>query len=139
MLLRRTLGWLAAVIGGSLLLVASIWQLADTQPGRDFLVGQLFRIAPATGLRVEAERITGSIYGEMTIEGLELRDLEGVFLTAPEVRLAWRPAPFFRERRLVIDNLAAAEVDLARRPVLRRTGGPLLPDLRIELNRLRID
>ena len=37
------------------------------------------------------DRIDGSIYGRMTLVGLEVRDPKGAFLTAPAVTVDWRP------------------------------------------------
>src|SRR5205085_10514505 len=59
-LARRVLRWLAiALLGLTLLLVAAVAWL-NTSSGRQFIVGRIARVAPASGLTVEVGRIDGS-------------------------------------------------------------------------------
>ena len=134
MRLRRILGWTAAIPLVLLLLAALAWYAADTQPGRDLLVRQLALVQPKSGLRISADRLTGSLYGELVIENLTLRDPDGVFLTSPRVLLDWDYRQLIFRRHLDVKDLQAPRVTLHRRPRLNEgAGGPLLPDLRISI------
>lgn len=135
--LQRIVRWSALLIGLPLLLLIAGTQLLNTQTGRDLLVRQLANIAPASGLRVRAERITGSIYGEMEIEGLTLYDRRGAFLTAPHLTIDWRPRPLLAERRIAISRLAADRATVLRRPELNATGAAW-PDIRLDLSEVDI-
>lgn len=124
---------LAAVLGLALLGL-------DTQPGRRLIADQLSRLQLASGLGFRIGRIDGSIYGAMVLRDVRVRDATGVFATAQEIRLDWRPFAY-ANNRIDIRSLTSPEVRLARLPQLKPSGdpnAPLLPDLNIDIARLEV-
>src|SRR3546814_14710628 len=55
------------------------------------LVNQIGAYTTATGLNVQVGRFEGSIYGRMVVRDVRVRDPKGVFLTAPQLAIDWRP------------------------------------------------
>ena len=116
---------------------ALVW--LDQPSGQRFLLSQLYRFKPVSGLTVGADRIEGSIYGRMRIFGLRLSDPKGVFLTAPVIDLDWRPRDFIGNT-LTVHSAEADIVRLARIPQFNPTPDEkFLPDFDIYVGKLRID
>lgn len=137
---RRILLWVGGAITALLALVVIIVLGLNTSPGKRFLLGQLAGFTTASGLNYRAADIDGSIYGRMTIMGLEIRDLDGVLVTSPAVVVDWSPAALFDGGRISLAEAGADTVRLLRRPNLRPSDPdePLLPDLDIDIDRLRV-
>ncbi|MFQ3596304.1 MAG: translocation/assembly module TamB, partial [Sphingomonadaceae bacterium] len=135
--------WVAAAILGllGLLVAALLWFLSETPAGRGIVVSRLLPlVTPQSGLRIEAERIDGSLFAQATLVGVTLVDLDGPFATAPEVQLDWSAAALLR-RHVRIRALVIPEASLARTPRLNPADpdDPLLPDIRLTLDRLQVD
>ncbi|MET3710132.1 translocation and assembly module TamB [Sphingomonas trueperi] len=112
----------------------------DTQPGRRLIADQLARLKLESGLGFRIGRIDGSIYGGMVLRDVRVSDTKGVFATAQEIRLDWRPLSYLKNR-IDIRNLESPEIRLARLPELKPSGdpnAPLLPDLNIDIARLNV-
>lgn len=112
----------------------------DTQPGRRLIADQLARLKLDSGLGFRIGRIDGSIYGGMVLRDVRVSDTKGVFATAQEIRLDWRPLSYLKNR-IDIRNLESPEIRLARLPALKPSGdpnAPLLPDLNIDIARLSV-
>ncbi|WP_333572155.1 translocation/assembly module TamB domain-containing protein [Sphingomonas sp.] len=136
----KIVGWIAV----GLVSIAALAGLAvlglDTQPGRRLIVDQLARLKLESGLGFRIGRIDGSIYGGMILRDVRVSDTKGVFATAQEIRLDWRPLSYLKNR-IDIRNLESPEVRLARLPELKPSGdpnAPLLPDLNIDVARLNV-
>lgn len=136
----KIVGWIAV----GLVSIAALAGLAvlglDTQPGRRLIVDQLARLKLASGLGFRIGRIDGSIYGGMILRDVRVSDTKGVFATAQEIRLGWRPLSYLKNR-IDIRNLESPEIRLARLPELKPSGdpdAPLLPDLNIDVARLNV-
>lgn len=140
---RRGWGWrkylLAAVLG--LLGIVALGVLVLNSPiGHRFVVEQIARYAPASGLRISIGRIDGSLYGKAMLKDVVLSDPKGRFLQVPEAELDWRPFNWFTSgldvRRLVL-----------RRGVLLRQwelrpgdpDAPILPNFDIRIDHLELD
>ncbi|MEO0499982.1 MAG: hypothetical protein AAF205_05405, partial [Pseudomonadota bacterium] len=134
----RFLAWNIGILAAAALLLALGARLIDTQMGRDLLVRQFSGLTLDNGLRIEARRVEGSLYGDLTIRDLTLSDPEGVFLTVPAVRLIWSPRAWLREDRLDVELLEAASADVSRLPRLKAGDGPLLPDFAMEIDAVRL-
>ena len=133
---RRLLRWGFGAVGLILALVLAAAVLLDTSPGHRFLVDRILAIRPSSGLRISVDRIDGSLYGRAQIRGLRLYDTRGLFFTAPQITLDWRPSRWLLQR-LSIYELASDDATLARLPVLRPgKPGPLLPKYDIYVRRL---
>lgn len=126
----------AVVLLAALAYGALVW--LDQPSGQRFLLSQLHRFKPVSGLTIGAERIEGSIYGKLRIFGLRLSDPKGVFLTAPVIDLDWRPRDLLGNT-LTVRSAEADTVRLARLPQFNPTPDEkLLPDFDIFVGRLRI-
>ncbi|WP_066794448.1 translocation/assembly module TamB domain-containing protein [Sphingomonas soli] len=137
---RRIALWAAAGLGALVLLLVAAVLLLNTQPGRDFVVKQVNNFTLASGLNFRVQRIEGSLYGAMVLRGVEVRDTQGVFATAQELRVDWRPFSYLRNH-LDVRSLASPEIKLARLPALTASGdpnAPLLPDIDIDIGKIDV-
>ena len=133
--------WIGGLLLGLLVLAGLLVVGIDTDPGRRFVVDRVEALEFANGMKIGVGRIDGSLYGDMTVRGLTLSDPKGVFLSAPLVRLDWRPFDYL-DNHLDIRSLHAPTAALARLPEFRATppsDAPLLPDLDITVGRLKVD
>ena len=96
-------------------------------------------------MRVHIGRIDGSIYGDMTIHDLTVADPKGVFATSPSIHVDWRPFAWFN-KHVDVRDLSSPLIAVSRQPELEpgkptppTPNQPLLPDLKIDLNRLQVD
>lgn len=136
---------IAKWIGIALLAVIALAGLAvigiNTAPGRQFVARQISAYQLESGLKFEVGRLDGSLYGNLIIRDLRVRDTRGVFATAPEIRLDWRPFAYVRNH-VDIRSVSAPLVRLARLPTLKPLpsdpNAPTLPDLDIDIGRLRV-
>ncbi|WP_380871809.1 hypothetical protein ACFB49_27630 [Sphingomonas sp. DBB INV C78] len=132
------MGGLVAVLA---MLVAGLMLFLNTQPGKGFLVRQIAGLKMESGMVAEIGRIDGSIYSDMVIRDLVLRDPKGVFATSPELRLVWRPFRYIRNH-VSVQQLESPLITLKRLPEFNPTesdpNAPVLPDLDIDVDRLRV-
>ena len=141
---QRILKWVGIAIAGLVLLVLAVALGINTQPGRRFLVDQANGYKLANGLRVSIGRIDGSLYGAMVIRDLRLYDPKGLFAQTPEIRLDWQPFAYMNNH-VDVRSLVSPVVQYVRNPELIPSteptdpNAPLLPDLDIDIGRLRID
>lgn len=132
----------AAALGAFLLLAvvgSYIW--LDTQSGRAFVARQIAAFELENGLNIRIGKIEGSIYGGAILKDVRFRDPKGDFAGSPEILLDWNPFAYLRGG-VDVDSLTARELNVARMPAFRIVpdrGEPLLPDLDISIDRLKID
>lgn len=119
-----------ALIGGVVAL--------DTDTGHRFLIDRIAELPIKSGLKIRIGRIDGSIYGRARIRDLRLYDPQGLFLSAPDVRLNWTPWAW-TVNRLDVSELTAPAATLHKLPKLRPGKGPTLPGFDIRIGRFRID
>jgi translocation and assembly module TamB len=130
------------VVALAVLLVAALTAL-NTPPGRRLLVEFATGIKLNSGLQIEIGEIDGSLYGEMTLHDVKIKDLKGVFIQSPAIHLDWRPFGYLN-KHVDIRDFSTPKIEVLRQPVLNpsetpKNNGPLLPDLNIDLNRLKVD
>jgi translocation and assembly module TamB len=128
------------VLGTVGLAVAVIFGI-DTGPGHRFVADQIAALEFQNGMKIEVGRIEGSLYGSMTLHDLSVRDPKGEFLFSPEVHVDWRPLEYFGNH-VNVRSASAERLFLRRAPQFRETppsNAPLLPDLGIDIGKLRID
>lgn len=145
---RRILLTLLGILAAILAIILAVYVWLGTDSGRGFVKKQVEALALENGLRVRMGSIEGSIFGAMRINDLVLRDPKGVFLTAPQVNLDWRPLGYVNGH-VDVRSLIVPSARLYRLPQFNQTApsdpnAPLLPDLdidvgRLEVGRLRID
>ncbi|MET0249670.1 MAG: translocation/assembly module TamB domain-containing protein [Sphingobium sp.] len=111
-----------------LLVVAGAFVWLDTDGGHRFLVSRIARVSPPSGLRIQVDRIEGSIYRHARLHGLTLSDPRGRFFEAPVVELDWWPLAWL-SNRLDIDRLVVPRATLLKLPRLNPSerDGPILP------------
>ena len=138
----RIAKWLAIGVAALLAFAALIVLGLNTAPGRKFVVGQLDGYTLASGMRINVERLDGSLYGKLTIRNLRLSDGQGQFADAPRIDLDWNP---FRAiwNHVDVRSATAPLLNFDRIPTLKPTptdpNAPLLPDLDIDIGRLKVD
>ena len=139
---QRILKWLGIVVLMLLLLVALLVLGLNTAPGRRVIANTLNGYSTAAGLNIRVGRIDGSIYGRMALVDVRVRDPQGVFLTAPRIDVDWRPFAY-ANNRVDVRSATAGLITLSRSPVFKAVpsdpNAPLLPDLDIDIGRLKID
>jgi len=81
----RAFAWVFGIIGVALL---ALVVFLHTPPGRQFIVDQIAKVAPASGLAVEVGSIDGSVLWSASFNDVKLRDAEDtLFLEVPRVDL----------------------------------------------------
>ena len=124
-----------------ILLVAGLLLGLNTQPGKRFLIQQIAALKLESGMAIEVGRIDGSIYDDMTIHDLVLRDPKGVFAVSPRVHVVWKPFRYVNNH-ISVSLLETPLVVLARSPQFNATptdpNAPILPDLDIDVDRMKI-
>jgi len=129
-----------AILALLLLLLAIVFGI-NTDPGRRFVADQLGGYSTASGLNIKVGRIDGSLYGKMVLSDVRVADPKGVFLTSPRLDVDWRPFAFARNH-VDVRSLESALITLQRNPELTPVpsdpNAPFLPDLDIDINRLRV-
>jgi translocation and assembly module TamB len=112
--------WVMGSVAGLLaLLTALVLVAGNTDPGR----AMIERItAQLTGGMVQLSGLGGSFPTRLTLRHLDLTDQQGVWLTADAVALTWTPLALL-ERRISVDSLEVAHVDMERTPHSSGGGG----------------
>lgn len=114
--MRRSLKILAWTAGGLALLLAlvigTVLIVGNTAAGRVQIEKLVARL---TGGNVLLSGLAGSFPSHLTLEELQLKDAAGVWLTAKKIELDWTPWGYL-ERRLQIDRLQVASIDMERLP-----------------------
>ena len=95
-----------------LLLAGALFVAGNTGAGRSMIERATLRLSSGS---VAMSGLEGSFPRRLTLERLELRDDRGVWLTAEKVALDWSPLALLA-RRLQIDTVRAARIDVARLP-----------------------
>ncbi len=113
----------------------------NSDAGRRFVVTQVEKYQFENGMKIGIGRLDGSLYGRMVVRDFTLSDPEGVFLRSPELRIDWRPIRYLANH-IDIRSATAETLVMERLPAFKPvpdTGDPLLPDLDIDVGRLRVD
>jgi translocation and assembly module TamB len=134
--------WTLGILVGLVVLVGVLVLGLDTQPGKRFLIKQIAAFQMESGMAIEVGRIEGSIYSDMTIHDLVLRDPKGVFAVSPKVHVVWKPFRYINNH-ISVSLLESPLVVLARSPqfnvVESDPNAPILPDLDIDVDRMKLD
>ncbi|MDY0884191.1 translocation/assembly module TamB domain-containing protein [Dongia soli] len=140
---------LALVVILPLLAIGGIFAYLQTEAGRQQILVLLRDQTAAGPIRIEAGKIEGVIPFDMRLADIKLSDVQGVWLEADQIQLAWSPGRLFA-RQVRIDNISAGTISLHRLPNIppstepepaKPDEGPLLPSLpvAIDLQRLAIE
>jgi len=110
---------LASVVGLIGFLTVAVLVVGNTDAGRATIERITARL---TGGMVNLSGLGGSFPTQLTLKKLELTDKQGVWLTADGISLAWTPLALL-ERRISVDNLEVAHLDMERTPHSESAGG----------------
>ncbi|AUW58405.1 hypothetical protein C1T17_10120 [Sphingobium sp. SCG-1] len=139
---QRIALWVGGVVLALILLIAVLLVGLNTSPGKRFLVKQIAALQLESGMRIGIGRIDGSIYSDMVIHDLTLRDPKGIFATSPEVRVDWSPFQYIRNH-IQVRAVTSPRILILRSPQFNQTpsdpNAPWLPNLDIDIDRLKID
>jgi translocation and assembly module TamB len=138
--LRRIAIGLAVLLGTILALLAIAYVWLDSSSGKRFIAKQIEGFEFENGMSIGIGAIEGSLYGEMRIRDLTLRDPKGVFASSPLVEVDWRPFAFIGSH-VDIRSLIVPWMRLRRLPAFNETpptNEPLLPDLDIDIANLQL-
>ncbi|MFI4866602.1 MAG: translocation/assembly module TamB domain-containing protein [Steroidobacterales bacterium] len=131
----RILIWLAAgLLSLPLVLVAVLLVVGNTDGGRRLIEHSTGRL---TDGGVVLQGLAGRFPDRLRLSRLELRDPQGLWLTADELQLDWWPLPLLR-RHARVDLLQVARVHIERAPVYPPRNPPS-PSSGLWLHRLRVD
>ncbi len=125
---------------GLILLVAAVLGLLNTAPGKRLVADQIAALEFENGMKIKVGRIEGSLYGQMILRDLSVRDPKGEFLYSPAVSIDWRPFAYLRSH-VDVRSATAERMMLRRVPAFSPvpdTDEPLLPDLDIDIGKLRV-
>lgn len=137
---RRIAFGAGAVFMAILLAFIAAYFWLDTKSGHSFIARQVAAMKFDNGMKIRIGEIDGSIYSNATVRNLQISDPKGVFVTVPSAQLDWRPFSYLNGH-VDIRSLTAPELRLARIPkfIDTKSNKPLLPDLDIDIARLKID
>lgn len=142
MTVRRIAIWAGGAVLALVLLLGILLLGLNTDPGRRFLADKIGGFETQSGLKVQIGRIDGSIYGRMVLRGVRVSDAKGVFATAPRIDLDWRPFAYL-SNHIDVRSAAAPLITVQRLPALKPVptdpNAPFLPDLDIDIGRLKVD
>ncbi len=131
--------WLLMAVLALLLALAGFVSWLDGPSGHRFVAAKIGELRPTSGLRIMIGRIDGSLFRRATLHDVRLADPQGIFFSAPQIRLNWSPLGWI-SNRLDIDELILPDARLHKLPKLKSTGsGKILPDFDIRIMRLRVD
>ena len=139
--MRRALKISAWSAGGLALFLAlltgGIYVAGNTDTGRHLIERLTARL---TSGNVNVTGLGGSFPQQLYVERLELRDEQGVWLTADKVRLQWSPLAYLGGR-LQIDDLQVATIHVQRLPLAssKTTGNEPASIPQIDAGRVAID
>jgi translocation and assembly module TamB len=138
--LIKLLKILLAVILLLLALALGLYYGADSDIGHRYIIGQIEKQAPKSGLKIKIAGIEGSIYDKAAIKGLKLYDPQGLFFESDAVALDWAPFKYW-DNELAINSLTAPTATLHRLPKLNpgKPDAPILPAFNIYVGRFSID
>ncbi|HEY7809895.1 MAG TPA: translocation/assembly module TamB domain-containing protein [Allosphingosinicella sp.] len=137
---RTAVKWVGIVLLGLLVLVTAFWIWLNSSLGHRYVVRQINNLEMASGLDIDVQRIEGSLFGELKVYGLTLKDTKGTFFTAPEATLDWRPLSYLKNH-VDIKALTVPQARLMRLPELKPgdPNAPMLPDIDIDVGRFQVD
>lgn len=125
----RIAAWLAGSAIGLVALVTAVVLVAgNTDSGRAMIERLTARL---TGGMVQLSGLGGSFPTRLTLRKLELTDKQGIWLTADGIALTWTPLALL-ERRISVDTLEVAHLDMERTPHSEGGGGnPYVPHIEV--------
>jgi translocation and assembly module TamB len=122
---RTAAKWTGIGLIGLVVAIGLFFVWLNSSLGHRYVVKQINNLETASGLDIDVGRIEGSLFGELTLHDLTLKDTKGTFFVAPRATLDWRPLSYFRNH-IDIKRLEIPRARLFRLPELK-PGDPNAP------------
>ncbi len=137
---RAAAKWTGIGLIGLVVAILLFFVWLNSSLGHRFVVKQINQLEIASGLDIDVGRIEGSLFGELTLHDLSLKDPKGIFFIAPQATLDWRPLAYFRNR-IDIKRLEIPRARLYRLPELKPgvPDAPLLPDINVDIGQIKVN
>ncbi|HLL31329.1 MAG TPA: hypothetical protein VK403_10065, partial [Allosphingosinicella sp.] len=137
---RAAAKWTGVGLIGIIVAILLFFVWLNSSLGHRYVVMQINELETASGLDIDVGRIEGSLFGELTLHNLTLKDPKGTFFVAPEATLDWRPLSYFRNH-IDIKRLEIPQARLYRLPELKPgdPNAPLLPDINVDIGQIKVD
>jgi translocation and assembly module TamB len=137
---RTAAKWTGLGLIGLVVAILLFFVWLNSSLGHRFVVKQINQLETASGLDIDVGRIEGSLFGELTLHNLTLKDPKGTFFLAPRATLDWRPLAYFRNH-IDIKRLEIPQARLYRLPELKPgdPNAPLLPDINVDIGQIKVD
>lgn len=137
---RAAAKWTGIGLIGLVVAILLFFVWLNSSLGHRFVVKQINQLETASGLDIDVGRIEGSLFGELTLHDLTLKDPKGTFFRAPTATLDWRPLAYFRNH-IDIKRLEIPQARLYRLPELKPgdPNAPLLPDINVDIGQIKVD
>jgi translocation and assembly module TamB len=137
---RAAAKWTGVGLIGLVVAILLFFVWLNSSLGHRFVVKQINQLETASGLDIDVGRIEGSLFGELTLHNLTLKDPKGTFFVAPRATLDWRPLAYFRNH-IDIKRLEIPQARLYRLPELKPgdPNAPLLPDINVDIGQIKVD
>jgi translocation and assembly module TamB len=137
---RTAAKWTGIGLIGLVVAILLFFVWLNSSLGHRFVVKQINQLETASGLDIDVGRIEGSLFGELTLHNLTLKDPKGTFFVAPRATLDWRPLAYFRNH-IDIKRLEIPQARLYRLPELKPgdPNAPLLPDINVDIGQIKVD
>ena len=118
----KVAAWIASSAAALLaVLIVGVLLAGNTEAGRGLIERTTYVV---TGGMVKLTGLGGSFPTSLTLEHLEIKDGQGVWLSAEAIALTWSPLALL-ERRISVDDLEVSQVAMERAPQYEGgAGGP---------------
>jgi translocation and assembly module TamB len=137
---RTAAKWTGIGLIGLVVAILLFFVWLNSSLGHRYVVKQINQLETASGLDIDVGEIEGSLFGELTLRNLTLKDPKGTFFVAPTATLDWRPLAYFRNH-IDIKRLEVPQARLYRLPELKPgdPNAPLLPDINVDIGQIKVD
>jgi translocation and assembly module TamB len=131
--------WIGIALLVIVALIGAFFLWLNSDLGRRYVVKQINQLEMASGLDIDVGSMEGSIFGQLTLHDLRLKDPKGLFFVAPVAKLDWRPLSYFRNQ-IDIKGLEIPRARLYRLPELKPgdPNAPMLPDIDIDVGHFAV-
>ena len=137
--MRRRILWAAGISGGlvlsCILLLLGLWIAGNSKHGRTAIEQLTARL---TSGRVSLTGLGGSFPDDLTLRELQLRDTQGVWLSAQNLTLRWTALALLH-REVSVQTVHAARVAVERAPVSNSTSSAAISIPVISIGRFTAD
>jgi translocation and assembly module TamB len=127
----RVLAWaLGSIAALAVLFIAVVMVAGNTQVGREMIERVVYRL---TSGQVELVGLGGTFPTDLHLTQLQLIDRDGVWLRAERISVRWSPWSLI-ERRIAVDDLDVARLDMERLPLAGHSSGgaPYIPHVDVQ-------